>query len=107
MSATPRSDLGVKLAGTAVYGTDLDVPGMLWAALVPAPGTAALGIAPDGVASVTVHFRGRHPAFRARVRANLWSLPVPAAGRTACGLDWSAPGRVVLRTVSRCTPDTS
>ena len=37
MSATPRPDLAVKLAGGAVYGMDLDVPGMLWAALVPAP----------------------------------------------------------------------
>jgi CO/xanthine dehydrogenase Mo-binding subunit len=37
VSAAPRSDLAVKLAGAAVYGMDLDVPGMLWAALVPAP----------------------------------------------------------------------
>ena len=32
-----RSDLAIKLAGHAVYGTDLDRPGMLWAALVPSP----------------------------------------------------------------------
>jgi CO/xanthine dehydrogenase Mo-binding subunit len=37
MSSSVRPDSGVKLAGTAVYGTDLDVPGMLWGALVPAP----------------------------------------------------------------------
>ena len=37
MRATPRPDLAVKLAGGAVFGADLDVPGMLWAALVPAP----------------------------------------------------------------------
>jgi CO/xanthine dehydrogenase Mo-binding subunit len=37
MSAGPRPDAGVKLAGAARYGTDLDVPGMLWGALVHAP----------------------------------------------------------------------
>ncbi|MGI0129872.1 MAG: xanthine dehydrogenase family protein molybdopterin-binding subunit [Thermoplasmata archaeon] len=37
MSAEIRPDAAVKLAGTAVYGVDVDVPGMLWAALVPAP----------------------------------------------------------------------
>ncbi len=37
MTAAVRPDAGVKLGGTAVYGTDLDIPGMLWAAFVPAP----------------------------------------------------------------------
>ena len=37
MSSSVRPDAGVKLAGSAVYGTDLDLPGMLWGALVPAP----------------------------------------------------------------------
>ncbi len=37
MSAAIRPDGAEKLAGRAVYGTDLDLPGMLWAALVPAP----------------------------------------------------------------------
>jgi CO/xanthine dehydrogenase Mo-binding subunit len=37
MSAGPRPDARVKLAGAARYGTDLDVPGMLWGALVHAP----------------------------------------------------------------------
>jgi CO/xanthine dehydrogenase Mo-binding subunit len=32
-----RPDADVKLAGAAVYGTDLDEPAMLWGALVPAP----------------------------------------------------------------------
>jgi len=32
-----RPDGDLKLRGAAVYGTDLDVPGMLWGALVPAP----------------------------------------------------------------------
>ena len=37
MSGATRPDLAVKLAGGALYGTDLDRPGMLWAALVPSP----------------------------------------------------------------------
>ncbi|MGA8303683.1 MAG: xanthine dehydrogenase family protein [Thermoplasmata archaeon] len=37
MNASVRPDAAVKLAGTAVYGADLDIPGMLWAALVPSP----------------------------------------------------------------------
>ncbi|MGA8665113.1 MAG: xanthine dehydrogenase family protein [Thermoplasmata archaeon] len=36
-SAPIRPDGEVKLRGAAVYGTDLDVPDMLWGALVPAP----------------------------------------------------------------------
>jgi CO/xanthine dehydrogenase Mo-binding subunit len=37
MSDAVRPDASVKLSGSATYGTDLDVPGMLWGALVPAP----------------------------------------------------------------------
>jgi CO/xanthine dehydrogenase Mo-binding subunit len=37
VSASPRPDAGPKLDGTAVFGMDLDAPGMLWAALVPSP----------------------------------------------------------------------
>ncbi len=37
MSAASRPDLAIKLAGAARYGTDLEVPGMLWAVLVPSP----------------------------------------------------------------------
>jgi CO/xanthine dehydrogenase Mo-binding subunit len=37
MSAAARPDGADKLAGRVVYATDLDVPGMLWGALVPAP----------------------------------------------------------------------
>jgi CO/xanthine dehydrogenase Mo-binding subunit len=37
VTAAVRPDAAVKLSGRAVYGTDLDVPGMLWAAFVPAP----------------------------------------------------------------------
>ncbi len=37
MSASARPDAPAKLSGSVVYGTDLDVPGMFWGALVPAP----------------------------------------------------------------------
>ena len=37
MIARPRPDSRPKLDGSAVYGADLDVPGMLWGALVPSP----------------------------------------------------------------------
>ncbi|HTT15003.1 MAG TPA: xanthine dehydrogenase family protein [Thermoplasmata archaeon] len=36
-AAFPRPDGSAKLAGAAEYGTDLDVPGMRWGVLVPAP----------------------------------------------------------------------
>ncbi len=36
-AAPIRPDGEVKLHGAALYGTDLDVPGMLWGALVPSP----------------------------------------------------------------------
>jgi len=35
--ARPRPDGRAKLEGSTVFGADLDVPGMLWAALVPSP----------------------------------------------------------------------
>ena len=37
MSSSIRPDSRPKLEGSAVYGVDLEVPGMLWAALVPSP----------------------------------------------------------------------
>jgi len=37
VTAAIRPDAAIKLVGAAVFGTDLDVPGMLWAAFVPAP----------------------------------------------------------------------
>jgi CO/xanthine dehydrogenase Mo-binding subunit len=37
VSSSARPDGAIKLAGAAVYGTDIDIPGMLWGALVPAP----------------------------------------------------------------------
>jgi hypothetical protein len=79
------------------------------AALLRGPGAPAFGVGPDGIASVTVSFRGmRHPPRSAVVRGNFWRLPSTAgSGPTACGLDWRAPDHTVLRTVRRCTPDTS
>ncbi|MFZ0890883.1 MAG: xanthine dehydrogenase family protein molybdopterin-binding subunit [Thermoplasmata archaeon] len=37
MSSAARPDASLKLRGAAVYGMDLEVPGMLWGVLVPAP----------------------------------------------------------------------
>jgi CO/xanthine dehydrogenase Mo-binding subunit len=37
MTSAVRPDAQLKLRGAAVYGMDLDLPGMLWGALVPAP----------------------------------------------------------------------
>ncbi len=37
MTVSPRPDAAEKLSGAAVFGTDLEVPGMWWGALVPAP----------------------------------------------------------------------
>ena len=79
------------------------------AALLRGPGAPAFGVAPDGIDSVTVAFRGRqHPARLAFVRGNFWRLPATAGpAPTACGLDWLGADQTVLRTVRRCTPDRS
>ena len=84
------------------------VPGTV-AALLRGAGAPAFGIAPDGVGSVTVSFRGkRQPPLSAAVHDNFWLLPSTAGpAPTACGLVWRAPAHTVLRTVRRCTPDTS
>jgi len=37
VTASPRPDARPKLEGSAVFGMDLESPGMLWGALVPAP----------------------------------------------------------------------
>jgi hypothetical protein len=80
------------------------------AALLRGPGSPAFGVVPDGIDSVTVSFRGpRHPVRLAFVRGNFWLLRSTAgpAAPTACGLDWLGRDQTVLRTVRRCTPDTS
>ena len=79
------------------------------AALLRGPGAPAFGVAPDGIDSVTVTFRGRqHPARLAFVRGNFWRLPATAGpAPTACGLDWLGADQTVLHTVRRCTPDRS
>jgi hypothetical protein len=78
-------------------------------ALLHGPGAPAFGVAPDGITSVTVSFRGkRHPPQSTIVHGNFWQLPSTLGPTpTACGLDWLGPDQTVLRTVSRCTPDTS
>jgi hypothetical protein len=70
------------------------------------PGSPGLGLAPDGVAGVVLHFRVG-PALHARVRQNFWIVNDPTLLATPCGLDWTAGNGVVLRTVAACTKDTS
>jgi hypothetical protein len=79
------------------------------AALLHGPGAPAFGVVPDGIDSVSVSFRGRqHPTRLAFVHRNFWLLPATGGpAPTACGLDWLGADQTVLRTVRRCTPDTS
>jgi hypothetical protein len=72
------------------------------APLLIAPAAPGLGIAPDGVAAVRLHFRSGASATVA-VRGNFWRLLGPEATPAPCGLDWIGPARVVLRTVTSCT----
>jgi hypothetical protein len=71
------------------------------APLLIAAGTPGLGLAPDGVAAVRLHFRAPGSVTVA-VHGNLWRLP--GTGRTAVpgGLDWIGRDGVVLRTVVSC-----
>ncbi len=70
------------------------------------PGSPGFGLAPDGVAGVILRFSTGSP-LRARVRHNFWIVNDPSLLATPCGLDWTAPGGVVLRTVASCTKDTT
>jgi hypothetical protein len=71
------------------------------APLLIAPAAPGLGLAPDGVAAVRLHFRSGASAAVA-VRGNFWRLPGPDAAPVPCGLDWIDRDRVVLRTVTSC-----
>jgi hypothetical protein len=71
------------------------------APLLIAPAAPGLGLAPDGVAAVRLHFRSGASAAVA-VRGNFWRLPGPEAAPVPCGLDWLDRDRVVLRTVTSC-----
>jgi hypothetical protein len=79
------------------------------APLLRGPGVPAFGVAPDGIGSVIVSFRGKgNPPRAAAVHGNFWRLPsTGGSAPTPCGLEWFASSRTLLRTVSRCTPDTS
>lgn len=71
------------------------------APLLIAPAAPGLGLAPDGVAAVRLHFRSGASAAVA-VHGNFWRLPGPDATPVPCGLDWIGRDRVVLRTVISC-----
>jgi hypothetical protein len=70
------------------------------------PGSPGFGLAPDGVAGVILRFRTGSP-LRARVRHNFWIVNDPSLLATPCGLDWTAAGGTILRTVASCTKDTT
>jgi hypothetical protein len=72
------------------------------APLLIAPAAPGLGLAPDGVAAVRLHFRSGASAAVA-VSGNFWRLPGPEAAPVPCGLDWLDRDRVVLRTVTSCS----
>jgi hypothetical protein len=70
------------------------------------PGSPGFGLAPDGVAGVILRFRTGSP-LRARVRHNFWIVNNPSLLATPCGLDWTAAGGTIMRTVATCTRDTT
>ena len=76
------------------------------AALLYGPGSPGFGLAPDGVPSVTLRFRGHGP-IRAGVRHNFWIVNDESLLLSPCGLDWTTANGTVLRTVASCTKDTT
>ena len=76
------------------------------AAFLFGPGSPGFGLAPDGVAAVTLRFATGRP-LRARVHGNFWIVNDPSLLATPCGLDWTTAGGTVLRTVASCTRDTT
>jgi hypothetical protein len=74
------------------------------AAFLYGPGSPGFGLAPDGVPSVTLRFRGHGP-IRAAVHDNFWIVNDPSLLLAPCGLDWTTQSGTVLRTVASCTTD--
>jgi hypothetical protein len=70
------------------------------------PGTPGLGLAPDGVTRIALHFFG-HATVRARVRDNFWRVVDPSILVAPCGVDWLDATGILLRTVVSCTAETS
>jgi hypothetical protein len=76
------------------------------AAFLYGPGSPGFGLAPEGVASVTLRFRGHGP-IRAGVHRNFWIVNDESLLLAPCGLDWTTANGTVLRTVASCTKDTT
>jgi hypothetical protein len=76
------------------------------AAFLYGPGSPGFGLAPDGVPSVTLRFRGHGP-IRAGVHHNFWIVNDESLLLAPCGLDWTTVNGTVLRTVASCTKDTT
>ena len=70
--------------------------------LLIAAGAPGLGLAPDAVAAVLLHFRAQ-ASVTVAVHGNFWRLPGTEATAVPCGLDWIDRDGVVLRTVTSCT----
>jgi hypothetical protein len=67
-------------------------------------GVPGLGLVPNGIPSVTVHFHAR-ASRRAKVHGNFWILRGPSQSSLACGVDWLDRRGIVLRTAASCTRD--
>jgi hypothetical protein len=65
------------------------------------PGSPGLGVAPDGVARIALHFRG-HATIHATVHDNFWAVDDASVLVAPCGVDWLNRGGVILRTVVSC-----
>jgi hypothetical protein len=72
--------------------------------LLYAPSAAGLGIAPNGVPAVVVHYFTGRPR-RVEVHHNFWIVNDRSQTAAPCGLDWIDSAGTVLRTVSSCTAD--
>ena len=69
--------------------------------MLRAAATPLLGLAPDGVTSVTARFLTA-PARTVTVRHNFYEIVAPRLGTTPCGLEWLDASGNVTRSVAGC-----
>jgi iron uptake system EfeUOB component EfeO/EfeM len=70
-------------------------------AMLGAKATPLLGLAPDGVASVTARFLA-DPARTVRVRHNFYEIVARSSGATPCGVEWLDTSGNVTRSIAGC-----
>ena len=70
-------------------------------AMLGTKATPLLGLAPDGVTSVTVRFLVA-PARTIRVRHNFYEIADPSLTATPCGVEWLDESGNVVRSVAGC-----